>query len=350
MKGFKEYINEAASPGIQMENAIIAVWNGQEIPSDITDKRITQENVEKIVAELKSKGESGKASSLGASTMPVTKEWSTYWPEGKVPGGTKTPKTDIVIGSDKISLKTGQAAQLMSGGRNEARATFYAAANQLKGVDKKVSDTLRKGFDQLSPAGVTKGNLRAAIKSGKDELVKQADAVHKDLMRELTKVFSTNQSFRDAFAYEAMSGDVKFGGNDGACSSFLVVTWDGSKIHHVPVNDKAYVSSIAKKMKVSVRFKSGSEKKVIDGKKQKTGNYRYWSVVGLIVDKLQEDIDDIPEYALTEGVIADIFNKAKSFIKSIIMKIISWVKKSYKNLMDFLQVEPLVSFDNNIKF
>ena len=39
-------------------------------------------------------------------------------------GSTLTPKTDFVIGNDKISLKTGDA-QLMSGGKNEATATFY---------------------------------------------------------------------------------------------------------------------------------------------------------------------------------------------------------------------------------
>ena len=34
------------------------------------------------------------------------------------------PKTDIVVGKDRISVKTGDA-QLMSGGRSEALATFY---------------------------------------------------------------------------------------------------------------------------------------------------------------------------------------------------------------------------------
>ena len=49
------------------------------------------------------------------------------------------------------------------------------------------------------------------------------------------------------------------------------------------------VSKIANQMKVSVRFKSSSQK--VGGKK--TGKYKYWSAVGLIVDKLEEEMKPI---------------------------------------------------------
>ena len=64
-----------------------------------------------------------------------------------VPGSTKTPKTDFVIGKNKISLKSGSAAQLMSGGRNESIATFYTALNSVEGMQKKMIDKLTKMFE-----------------------------------------------------------------------------------------------------------------------------------------------------------------------------------------------------------
>mgnify|MGYP000145507713 FL=1 len=66
-------------------------------------------------------------------------------------------------------------------------------------------------------------------------------------------------------------------------------------------------------MKVSVRFKTTSVKK--GGKK--TGEYRYWSVIGLIIDKMQEDLNNMDGQLLTEGAIMDffkgVFNKIKNF-------------------------------------
>ena len=78
----------------------------------------------KIVDSLKL---SGKAA-FPQNAYPASKKWNSYFPGG-AKGSTLTPKTDFVIGKDKISLKTGDA-QLMSGGRNEATATFYVAAEQ----------------------------------------------------------------------------------------------------------------------------------------------------------------------------------------------------------------------------
>ena len=48
-----------------------------------------------------------------------------------------------------------------------------------------------------------------------------------------------------------MTGDVKFGGNDGTCSRFLsVYTTLSSGL--VGVGDEAYVRKVASKMKVSI--------------------------------------------------------------------------------------------------
>ena len=55
---------------------------------------------------------------------------SKNWPDDGTPmwtGGNKTPKTDIIIAGNKISLKKG-SSQLMSGGIEESLSTFNVAA------------------------------------------------------------------------------------------------------------------------------------------------------------------------------------------------------------------------------
>ena len=350
MQTFKTFITEGRSRGEAMEDVIVSAVNGK--PQGNSKFNLDAKAGVKVAKFLKQKGITGKGQVLGADTIDVTSEWSKYF-DGKVPVGTKTPKTDFIVGNAKISLKSGSAAQLMSGAKNETTATFYAALEKSKGdMDKKVTDKLISMFEGLSPSSVTSGKLATVIKNQTDEVVNKANAAHKELMSELKSVFNANTKFRDAFAYEAMSGEAKFGGNNGTCTHFLVTEFDGtnSKLHSV--DDSKYVSKIAKQMKVSVRFKTGSVQKKIDGKDVKTGEYRYWSVVGLIIDKMNEDVDDMIQSGdlLTEGKIIDFFKGVWNRIKNFFMKAIQYVKQSVKNLFDFLDVTPLVSVNNRVKF
>ena len=82
----------------------------------------------------------------------------------------------------------------------------------------------------LAPASVAGSELGKEIKKGKDKAVMQANAAHKELMGELRAIFAKTNSFANAFAYEAMSGDVKFGRKSlGSCSHFLTTSFDGKK-------------------------------------------------------------------------------------------------------------------------
>ena len=114
-------------------------------------------------------------------------------------------------------------------------------------------------------------------------MVKVANQAHKSLMKDMETLFEQSVEFKQEFAYEAMTGLVKFNNNDGTCDYFLCVDWDGDKVKLKICTDREYVNHVADEMKISVRFKSTSEKKKIEGKTTKTGNYRYWSVIGLIV-------------------------------------------------------------------
>jgi len=352
MKTFKEHqqnLQEARSRGEAMEDVIVAAVNGK--PQG-DDKFGIDANAGVKVAEfLKKNSIKGKGDVLGADTINVSQDWAKFW-DGKVPSATKTPKTDFTVGKTKISLKSGPDAQLMSGGKNESVATFYAALEKSgDNLEKNISDKVRNMFETLAPSSVAKTNLKKVIKDESDEIVNKANKAHKQLMGELEGVFAKNEKFRDAFAYEAMSGEVKFGNNNGTCTHFLVTDFDGSKSKLHSVTDSAYISKIAKQMKVSVRFKSTSVKKQIEGKKVKTGEYRYWSVVGLLIYNMNEEVNEMLETdCLTEGSIRDFFSKVWKKFKVFFAKAIEYIKKGVKNALDFLEVKPEIRMNNKVKF
>ena len=334
------------SRGEDMEHVIVNAVNGK--PGGVGD--IPAEAGTLVANFLKKNGVRGQAKVLGADTIDVSPQWKEYF-GGKVPGATRTPKTDFVVGKTKISLKTGNAAQLMSGAKSEALATFYTALD--KGGDKihqEVIDKLKTMFEGMAPASVTSKDLRTAIKDQSDEMVSRANEAHKLMQTELAKIFNSNQDFRNAFAHEAMSGEVKFGGNVGACSHFLVSDFDGKKNKLKLVDDKAYVAKVANQMKVSVRFKTGSVKKKVDGKTVKTGEYRYSSVVGLNVSKMHEEIEVLTQDAfLTEGMVTDWIKRQWKRLKETFMKALAYIKKSLKNALDFLEFEPIVRAKTTVR-
>jgi hypothetical protein len=346
MRSFKEYttITEAGrSRGEAMEHSIVGAVNGAE--QEQTGIKLG--SGKKVVTTLKL---SGLGKVLGADKITISSQWSKYWPGGKVPASTKTPKTDIKIGKKKISLKTGKAAQLMSGGRNEATATFFAAIQNAKIEMTPVLSSIEEAIHNLSPASLADSSLKQEIKKGKDDVVMRANAAHKKLQTELRTVFTSNKEFAYQFAYEAMVGQVKFGGNDGTCSHFLTCTFDGDDAHLIPVSDRSYISKIADRISVTVRFKSSSQKKA--GKK--TGKYHYWSVVGMVVDKLNEEIDhaktDDDSTVLTEGIVRGIIGRVKNFVANLWASVKKWLAKSTENILEFLSFEPSISFNNNIRF
>jgi hypothetical protein len=346
---FTEILSEGRSRGESMEEVIISAVNGKPVGNAKHD--IDKEAGVKVAAFLKKNGVRGKGVVLGADNYPVSAEWASFWP-GKVPGSTKTPKTDFMVGKARISLKTGSQAQLMSGGRNESTATFNAALNATKSsIAPKVVKKIEGMLEGLAPASVAKGGLKQEIAKGKDKMVMAADKAHKEMMKELGNLFSTNKEFANAFAFEAMSGDVKFNDSKAACTHFLVTDWDGDNCSYHKVTDKSYVSNIARKMDLSVRFKTTSVKKKVDGKETKTGEYRYWSVVGLIVGKLTEEFDALENNPnLNEGMISNAFDKLKSWLKGILSKITDYMLQSTAHFMKFMAIQPVVSVVTNIAF
>ena len=319
----------------------------------------------------------------GTNRMSKSASVSSNWR-----GGNKTPKTDIIIASNKISLKKG-SSQIMSGGASESLSTFEAATNAMgkafTGELATLADQVQTGINNLLPSyvGTQKGGLDiqkyggtlykntkkktgkiADVKAGtinKDKILVEADKLNHSMTGKFAQLFAGSPQFKKEFVFEAMTGKVKFGGNEGTATHFLVVDFDGSASYHkVTKSSDDYVGTILSQVSPSVKFKSTAVKRKIDGIDTKTGHYRFWSTVGLMYKaaiKTQNEVYDMMnsgelEY-LSEGFfdfISRAWNKFKSFVKNLIEKVKNWIKKSVNNMMEYFQLQPNVRFRNQVRW
>jgi len=355
MKSFKHhYLTEGnTSKAFDMEHVIVSSAGGPSFKS----KSIKPEIGDKIVSSLKLIGKG----SFPANSYPASKRWNEHFPSG-AKGSTLTPKTDFIIGKKKISLKTGDA-QLMSGGKNEASATFSVAA-EMSGtqLDKAIMD-MQKHIENLLPnTDMTKLDIKGSktelTKKGmfKDiDILKKADDAHHAFKNDLRKLFASNAAFANAFVFEAMTGQVKFGNNPGTADNFLVTDYDGNAtIHTVTSMGDSYVKKIAKQVKPDVKFKSSqktaSAHKSIENPKGKTGYYTFWSAVGIGINMVvNEALEDSKDDMLTEGWIKDVVSKIKNWFKKFWANIKKQIGDSWSNLMEFAGVLPEVTFKNTPK-
>lgn len=330
----------------------------------------------KIIQDI---GLSGKGGYMAPTGTITSKKWSNGDPQWM--GGNKTPKTDIVLGDKKVSLKKG-SSQLMSGGPAESLSTYRVAIENtenfnLDGLAKEIEE----GIENLLPSTVsdfmggadlqkTGGTVyqdtkRQRGKIGdvapgtfdKNTVLKNADNHNLKLKKQFAQMFANNIEFKKNFVFEAMTGKVKFDDGIGAADWFLVVDFDGSsEFHKVTSAQDSYVNTILAKVKPDVKFKSTAVKKKIDGKDTKTGFYRFWSVVGLgytaAVKNMKEAYEQYENgQLLYEGFfdkVKKIYNKFISFLSNLFSKVKEFVTSSVKNMQDFLGLQPVVKFKNEV--
>ena len=283
-----------------------------------------------------------QAEQYGRATTKLTPFWTSFG------AGNKTPKTDILIGDARFSLKIGMA-QLMSGGKSESLATFNAA---LKNTDKSLAETAQ--FKKVSgiiesfvTASLAPTQLRAIIKKGDNQVVNAGEAAHKQCMSEMGILFEQSTEFKIAFAREAMSGFEKFGKTALAAAEFmLVASHDGNNVVIHSVYDDSYCEKMANKMKLQARFKTSSRK--LKGKK--TGEYNFWSVISLIVDAMDESFYSCGEVLTEANIFIAVLKKVKTFLSKTYKKVKSYFKSSASNLMNFLGAEIDVKANEYVDF
>lgn len=348
---FDEYTKSPIIQSIIKENAediedaiVNALYNrGYPYDKDIESvaKKVAN-SIKPIVGQLKN------AQRVGRETANLSEFWRSY------NATDNTPKTDVIINDFKSSVKYGPS-QLMSGGKNESLATFMAAVDSTPSVDVEIvknATAMLNNFVSVTRTveGGVEDLLRKKPSDIKSELEKKVktiadagDKAHKDLMMYLDTVFSQNQAFKHSFVREAMTGEHKFSNGSFAIANYILsVSKNGESIYFNQINDTV-VNSVANSTKVSVRFKSTSVKK----KGEKTGEYNFWSVVGLIVKDYKEKYTKINELlnsgdALTEGIVDQVklfLQNVWKFITDIYEKIITYIKQGFEYVIDFFGVD-----------
>ena len=309
------------------------------VMSVLEKEPLALESGERIAAQVAKHFRNGgaKAEQYGRAKAKLTPFWKSFG------AGDITPKTDILIGDKRLSLKIG-VAQLMSGGKSESMATFYAALQSTPELkESQQFQKVNEVFESFVTSTLAPSQLRPLIKSGENPIVNSAEIAHKDCMRELGALFEQNREFKIAFAREAMSGYEKYGQKSNSAAEFMVVaSKDGRSVSIHSVDDDKYCASIANKMKLSARFKTSSRK--VGG--EKTGEYNFWSVVALIVDAMSASESE----SLTEGVLDVIKRKVKSIYSAIVSRVLKFIQTGVTKMMKFLGATPEVRVNKNIKF
>lgn len=326
---------------VLFESALVYAWyklNKKPIPKDailpaelekLKSNPALVKSAANAITQLKlTGGKEARGTGRAGSTVSVTPFWSSFG------ASNTTPKTDVILGDKKISVKAGNA-QLMSGGKNESVATFYAAAKHVPNIlkTKEAKDVINT-FEKFVSVGYTKsGSVDTALKGGKDKVINAGDIAHKEMRGKLEALFNKSPEFKIAFAKEAMSGLEKFGPGSPATADYVLSvdsSYGNPQLHKT--QDDKYAAKIADQMKLTVRFKSTSEKL----KGEKTGRYRFWSVVSLISDpsKLKEGVLDS---------IKSVVNKVKDYISQGIASLTKFVIGDNPEDVD-------INLNNNIDF
>ena len=105
-----------------------------------------------------------------------------------------------------------------------------------------------------------------------------------------------------------------------------------------------------------VKFKStqntSSQLKSPTNPKGKTGFYTFWSAVGVGVKMVvKEELEKGP--MLNEGVfdfVKRIYDKAKNWLSNFWDKVKKMVGDTWESLLSFMALEPVIRFNNTIKW
>lgn len=363
MISFRNYLTEAKLKAEDYEAAIVMGFHeitgqkldiegsgiGKKTYDTIESNPAAKEAGKKIAIAVKKHFKLGnvKAEQFGRAKSTLTAFWKSH-------GATDTtPKTDILIGDKRLSLKIG-AAQLMSAGKAESLATFYAAVEE-------VGDSLKKdnnykltedAIGNFITSHKAKSQIRPLIKSGENPVVNKAEVAHKTAMKILGELFENNKDFKIAFAREAMSGFYKYGKESNSAAEFmLVATHDGNSVSIHSVNDDDYCAKISDAAKLQIRFKSSQGQKASlatkENPKGKTGIYSFWSVTSLIVNAMTES----KEYKTQNLQEIALLKRAKTSVINFVTRIFNRIKKSTKTFLKFVigKQEPTIK-TTKVKF
>jgi hypothetical protein len=324
-------VEDLAGLSTEFEKAIANEWNKSHghkatIPMPYVP---IQEAAEKIVVEL-SKSIKDKSEAIYTGAMRAN-DVSDYW-KVHATRPDKTPKTDIWIGKNKISLKVGKATQLCSANiiQGEGQALVYNAMDKSEDIPKKLRTEMESWFKKDK-----EGHNKLATVSDTKEFGEELFQANHELVNQTFKKLTTqSKDFSLYFCLEAMTGDKKFEevqDSEMAIANYLLaVDKSGDRVMLHKAEDK-YAQKIAQQVQIYVSFKSsgGSKASAVRSRVVSSQNNSYVYSVKSLTEYCESL--GINTQVLNEGIF-DWFKKAWNMIVEL-------VKKGISYLMKFLGIE-----------
>ena len=298
----------------------------------------------------------------GSSRATLSKVWR---------GINKTPKTDLLGGKERISLKKAGGSQLMSASKDEAISTVEAAMGTYcttpKGK-KEFAGLLQSFEDNLIKLSV-KGQVSTLRKN--PELAQEfeiADAKTAKINEDIEKYINSSIGFKSHFCWEAATGHTKFGQDTWPTATLIVTFKGGGGIEHSLKLDSperagkylakgnnfyvSFKSSGSSAPYLSLRSKNIPKSKIVD-------NY-IPSFAEIIAEEtrnsglfLSEDLQQLDEYAMLDklkrganAISSKVVNAAKKALKAVQKRIsqsFNMIKKlgakAWKGLLNFFGLQ-----------
>lgn len=290
----------------------------------------------------------------GESTANLTKEWDSYFisTTGKpATGPTRTPKTDMYIGSQHISLKKAGGSQLMSGGKAEALATLAFA---YESIPKKIKENafvkswnsltnqIEKDFINMNlPSGKTIKSIKKEIELNvKDKIVDSVRIAidkHDEMTKTLREILSQPE-VNKAIIFEAMTGKNKFKEKLPVASHMMKFSSDYSRGNY-EIIDERLIDKYASKTTFNISFKtSGAGKATWTALKgivseEKIMNESYFPDIDNLIEESYEETN---QELITEGISSRIggsLRKGMDFLKSFVTRMLSKLWEKIKSII-----------------
>ena len=314
-----------------------------------------------------------KLEQLGASTLPISKEWK---------GTNKTPKTDLIDGNKKISLKKAGGSQLLSAGKFEAISTVESAM-RMYSIDptgkRKVEsliDNLEKKMIKLSTKDTVgkieklakKSNLSPADKKKVAEL-DQGQLYAKELTTEMENLFNSEALMKEFFCWEAATGENKFGkGSQGVANQVVTFKETGKITDILDLKSPSQAGKIlAKGNNFYVSFKSSSgsppylslRSKKLSNKQLMANSYQP-TFAEIIKEECAKErigmqvlhegkVEQLDEFQMFNRLVSKAKNVASS-IKNQAKKILEGIMKRMKAAFDFIKKQGRKLIDAVLNF
>lgn len=301
---------------------------------------------------------------LGASTLPTNKEWK---------GRNKTPKTDLVGGKKRISLKKYGGSQLLSAGKDEAISTVEAAMKMysvnssgkkkinslLTNLEKKMIMLTEKGTVESIDKLADKKTLTPKDQERIGELSKGRKFANQ-LTKEMEELFNSDPLMKDYFCWEAASGQTKFEPSPTGISNVMVTFRETGSISDVlPLKTPEIEGRILSKgnnFYISFKTANASSRPYLALRSKKAKNESYQPTLADIITEecakervgaqilsegVEEQLDEFQIFSKiinkTKNIIPAVKNKAKKILEAIMKRIsaaFNALKKLGKKLLD----------------